>query len=690
MEDWNHLFAREAVGTSRGAVPFDRITVADIKGALKYGMQQEEREIAQITANPETPTFENTVVAFEGTGTLLDQASTVMYNLLSANTNDALDQLAQEMAQPLSDHGSAIMLNADLFARIKAVHDQREGLALSEEDRMLLDEIYDSFVRSGANLEGRARDRYREIRAELSNLSVQFSQNLLKETNAHYFHLTERDELSGLPEMQVQQAEAAARERHLPGWVITLHAPSYQPFMTYADRRDLRERLYRLYNTRCAPGGEYGNSEIVRSIVNLRLELANLLGYDNYADYVLKHRMAQDTAHVYGLLNELTANYKAKAQAEVEMVAQLAREAEGTSFELMPWDFSYYAHKLQVRDYNLDAEMLRPYFELSRVKSGVFGLATRLYGITFRENAGIPTYHPDVKAYDVYDADGTFLAVLYLDFHPRATKQGGAWMTNYREESNYTDRPHVSLTMNLTQPTADKPALLTLSEVETFLHEFGHALHSIFACTKYASLSGTNVYWDFVELPSQFMENFAVEKEFLQTFAFHYQTGEVIPDELIARIERSRNFNVAYACMRQVSFGLLDMAFHTLRKPLTGDVAAFEHEARREAELLPVPDDCCMAVQFSHIMSGGYAAGYYSYKWAEVLDADAFAEFKRTGIFNPATAQRFRDCILSRGGTRAPMSLYKDFRGQEPTIEALLERNGLRSCGDEDRQPGEE
>lgn len=372
------------------------------------------------------------------------------------------------------------------------------------------------------------------------------------------------------------------------------------------------------------------------------------------------------------------------------MVAQLAREAEGTGFELMPWDFSYYAHKLQVRDYNLDAEMLRPYFELSHVKSGVFGLATRLYGITFRENEDIPTYHPDAKAYDVYDADGTFLAVLYLDFHPRATKQGGAWMTNYREESNYTDRPHVSLTMNLTQPTADKPALLTLSEVETFLHEFGHALHSIFACTKYASLSGTNVYWDFVELPSQFMENFAVEKEFLQTFAFHYQTGEVIPDELIARIERSRNFNVAYACMRQVSFGLLDMAFHTLRKPLTGDVAAFEHEARREAELLPVPDDCCMAVQFSHIMSGGYAAGYYSYKWAEVLDADAFAEFKRTGIFNPATAQRFRDCILTRGGTRPPMSLYKDFRGQEPTIEALLERNGLRFCGDEDRQPGEE
>lgn len=689
MEDWNRLFARESVSTPHGAIPFDKIAVADIRGALRYGMEQENREIAQITENPTEPTFENTVAAFEAAGNLLDQASTVMYNLLSANTSDELDELAQDMAQTLSDHGSAIMLNSALFARIKSVYNNREQLKLTDEDRMLLAETYDSFIRSGANLDGRARDRYREIRAELSNLSVQFSQNLLKETNAKYLHLTERGELAGLPDMQVQQAEAAARERNLPGWVVTLHAPSYQPFMTYADRRDLRERLYRLYNTRCASDGEYGNMEVVRRIVNLRVELAQLLGYTTYAEYVLKHRMAQDTGHVYGLLNELITNYKGIAKTEVEAVRQLACETEGAGFELMPWDFSYYAHKLQVRDYNLDAEMLRPYFELSRVKSGVFGLATRLYGITFRENSDIPVYHPDVKAYDVYDVDGTFLAALYLDFHPRVTKQGGAWMTNYREESNYTERPHVSLTMNLTQPTADKPALLTLSEVETFLHEFGHALHSIFANTKYASLSGTNVYWDFVELPSQFMENFAAEKEFLQTFAFHYQTGEVIPDELIARIERSRNFNVAYACMRQVSYGLLDMAFHTLDKPLTGDVAAFEREARKEADLLPVLDDCCMAVQFSHIMSGGYAAGYYSYKWAEVLDADAFAEFKRTGIFSIDTARRFRDCVLSRGATRPPMSLYKDFRGHEPTIEALLERNGLRSSGKKEQPAGE-
>lgn len=680
MNHSSSLFLREGVGTPHGVFPFGQIKVQDIEDALTKGMESENREIDHIANSPEQPTFENTIEAFERAGRLLGDASAVMYNLLSAETNDALDDLAQRMAPELSRHRSAIMMNEKLFTRVKAVYEQRSSLKLSAEAEMLLDETFESFERCGANLPPEARSRFRGIRSELSNLSLQFSQNLLKETNQRYIHLTDANDLAGLPELQVQQAAEAARERDLDGWVITLHAPSYQPFMTYADRRDLRERLYRLYNTRCVGDTEYNNEAIVKRIVNLRIEMAQMLDYRNYADYVLKHRMAQDVAHVENLLNELIANYKPQALKEVEAVRQLARETEGPDFELMPWDFSYYAHKLQVREYNLDAEMLRPYFELSRVQSGIFGLAHRLYGITFRENADIPVYHPSVKAYEVYDVDGSFLAVLYVDFHPRSSKQGGAWMTNYREESDYVNRPHVSLTMNLTQPTADKPALLTLGEVETFLHEFGHALHSIFANTKYESLSGTNVYWDFVELPSQFMENFAIEKDFLKTFAVHYQTGEPIPDELIERIERSRNFNVAYACMRQVSFGLLDMAFHTLEQPFTGDVAEFERNAWRDAVLLPACGGCCMVVQFGHIMSGGYAAGYYSYKWAEVLDADAFSVFKQTGIFNTDTARSFRDNILSQGGTCPPMELYKRFRGQEPTIDALLVRNGLRDA----------
>lgn len=420
------------------------------------------------------------------------------------------------------------------------------------------------------------------------------------------------------------------------------------------------------------------NFDIVSRLVNLRRELAQLLGYDTYADYVLKRRMAERTENVYGLLQRLIDEYKAPALREVEAVAEKARREEGDDFVLQPWDFAYYAHKLQKERFDLDAEMLRPYFELSRVKQGVFGLATRLYGITFRENKDIPVYHPDVTAYEVFDEDGSYLAVLYTDFHPRSSKQGGAWMTNYKDEWDGTSRPHVSVTMNFTRPTAGKPALLTLSEVETFLHEFGHALHGIFATTKHRSLSGTNVYWDFVELPSQFMENYAVEKDFLRTFAFHHESGEPIPEDLIRRIVEARNFNVAYACMRQVSFGLLDMAYYTLRTPFDADVRAFEKEAWQATQLLPRQEETCMSVQFGHIMAGGYSAGYYSYKWAEVLDADAFDLFRQNGIFDRETARSFRTNVLSQGGTRPPMQLYRAFRGKEPDIEALLRRNGLK------------
>ena len=451
--------------------------------------------------------------------------------------------------------------------------------------------------------------------------------------------------------------------------------------MTYADNRQLRERMYMAKNTICTEGHEYDNSGIVKSIVNLRRERAQLLGYRTYADFVLQNRMAENSQNVYKLLNDLLEAYLPAARQEVKEVEDTARRHEGADFKLRPWDFGYYAHKLQLEKYDIDAEMLRPYFELSRVKQGVFGLATRLYGITFKENAAIPVYHPDVTAYEVFDRDGSFLAVLYADFHPRKGKQSGAWMTSYKDQwidnEGKNHRPHVSVTMNLTQPTASRPALLTLGEVETFLHEFGHALHGIFANTRFKSLSGTNVYWDFVELPSQIMENFAVERDFLHTFARHYQTGAPLPDDLIDRIVRSRNFNVAYACVRQVSFALLDMAYYTLEGSFDSDIESFEKKAWAPAQLLPQPEGTCMSVQFSHIMAGGYAAGYYSYKWAEVLDADAFSLFKQKGIFDPETAQSFRDHILSRGGTEPPMTLYKRFRGKSPSIQALLERNGI-------------
>lgn len=655
---------------------FDLLRTEHFKPALLEGMAREDAEIARIVENPAPPTFENTIVAMEHTGELLDRATTVMYNLLSAETNDELEMLAQEMSPVLSEHASGIMLNERLFARVKAVRDAAPQL--DDEDRMLLDKTYEAFERSGATLDANGKKRFREIKSELSQLTLQFSQNNLKETNAFTLHITDRSDLSGLPELQIEQAARTAREQDKDGWIFTLQAPSYQPFMTYADNRELRRQLYTAYNTKCTHDNAWCNFDIVARIVNLRRELAQLLGYDSYADYVLKRRMAENTENVYQLLRRLMAEYKEPAQREVEAVAEIARREQGDDFVLQPWDFSYYAHKLQVERFDLDAEMLRPYFELSRVQQGVFGLATRLYGITFKENKAIPVYHPDARAYEVFDADGSYLAVLYTDFHPRSTKQGGAWMTNYKEEWDGTNRPHVSVTMNFTQPTADKPALLTLSEVETFLHEFGHALHGIFAGTRYRSLSGTNVYWDFVELPSQFMENYAVEKEFLQTFARHYKTDEPIPDDLIRRIVAARNFNVAYACMRQVSFGLLDMAYYTLSTPFDADIRTFEENAWSEAQLLPRLPEACMSVQFGHIMAGGYAAGYYSYKWAEVLDADAFDFFKQNGIFDTETAQRFRRNILSQGGTRPPMQLYRAFRGQEPDIDALLRRNGLK------------
>lgn len=670
--------------TPHDTVPFDRIRVEHFEEAFMEGIRRDNEQLAKTIGNPERPTFDNTIInsdePTEGYYDLLGRVSTVFYNMLSAETNEEMDALAQKMQPILTKHANDMRLNPKLFERIRAVH--RHHRRLTPEEKRLLDDCYEGFVRSGALLDEAGKERLRQLTEEAGMLSLQFSQNLLKENKAYTLHLTDEADLDGLPETAREAAAQAAREQEEEGWVFTLDQPSYGPFMTYSTRRELRRQMYMAKNTVCTHDNSENNADICRRLVNLRLEIARLLGHKTYADYVLKHRMATNTRNVYRLLDQLIEAYRPTALKEVDDIRRMARKAEGRSFELQPWDFSFYSHKLQMERYNIDSEMLRPYFELSRVIDGVFGLANRLYGITFCENRDIPVYHPDVRAYEVFDRDGSYLAVFYADFHPRKGKQGGAWMTEFQgqwiDRKGVNVRPHVSVVMNLTKPTDEKPALLTLGEVETFLHEFGHSLHGMFANTRFESLSGTNVWWDFVELPSQFMENYAVEKDFLRTFAVHYETGEPLPDELIDRIVRSRNFMAAYGCMRQVSFGLLDMAYYTRREPLDGDITAFEKKAWERAIVMPQLQDTCMTVQFSHIMAGGYAAGYYSYKWAEVLDADAFSVFKRHGIFDRKTAQSFRDNILSRGGTEHPMTLYKRFRGGEPTVDALLRRNGIR------------
>ena len=599
---------------------------------------------------------------------------------VECRTNDELDALAQKLSPILTKHANDVRLNRKLFERIKYVYEHHR--TLTAEETMLLENCYDSFVRSGALLDDEGKERLRQLTEEAGMLSLQFSQNLLKENKAYQLHITNEDDLDGLPETAREAAALAAKEKGLEGWVFTLDFPSFSPFMTYSTKRELRKEMYMARNTEGIHDNTENNLAICQRIINLRREIAQLLGFDTYADYVLKHRMATNVENVYKLLGDLISAYKPTAVAEVESIEKEAKAIDGDDFIVEPWDFSYYSHKLKMKEFNLDAEMLRPYLELSKVIGGVFGLATRLYGITFKENTEIPVYHPDVKAYEVFDKDGSYLAVLYADFFPRKGKQGGAWMTEFQgqwiDSKGNNVRPHVSVVMNLTKPTAEKPALLTLGEVETFLHEFGHALHGMFANSRFESLSGTNVWWDFVELPSQFMENYSVEKDFLRTFAFHYQTGEPMPDELIERIVKSRNFMAAYSCLRQVSFGLLDMAYYTQKQPFADDIIKFEKEAWKDAIVTRQLPDTCMTTQFSHIMAGGYAAGYYSYKWAEVLDADAFSVFKENGIFDRNTAQRFRDCILSKGGTEHPMTLYKNFRGQEPSINALLKRNGIK------------
>ena len=645
-------------------IPFHLIKTEHFEPAIEEGMKVHNQEVDAIIHCPDEPTFHNTIVALEKSGSLLDRVSIVFGNLLSAETSDELEAIAERVMPRLSEHSNNISLNEKLFARIKQVYDETDKEALTPEERMLLQNTYNGFIRSGANLAPEQKERFRQLSAELSVLTLKFSQNNLKETNRYELLLT-TEQTDGLPQSALDAYAQAAKDKNKDGYLVTLHAPSFVPFMKYSTHRALRQQLYMAYNTQCTHDDEFNNLEIVQKLVNLRLERAQLLGFDTVADYVLSRRMAENSTNVYKLLNELLEAYTPTAHQEVEEVKNLAKELEGEDFELMPWDWAYYSEKLKEKKFNLNEEELRPYFELKNVIQGVFGLATRLYGITFEENPNIPVYHPDVKAYEVHDKDGSFLAVLYTDFHPRASKRSGAWMTSYKEQwkdEKGNSRPHVSVTMNFTKPSEDKPALLTFSEVNTFLHEFGHALHGMFANTTYQSMSGTNVYWDFVELPSQIMENFAIEKDFLNTFAKHYQTGENIPEEMIQRIVDASNFNVAYACLRQLSFGLLDMAWYTRTEPFEGDVRSYEKKAWEKAQVLPGIEETCMTVQFSHIMAGGYAAGYYSYKWAEVLDADAFSLFQEKGIFDAATANSFRENVLSKGGTEHPMVLYKRFR----------------------------
>ena len=678
----------EQYHTLHETVPFGDFTLADIEEAFVEGIKRDDELIEKITNNPEKPTFDNTIIyreeGKEHYYAVLDKVSTAFYNLMSAETNDEMDALAQKIQPMLTKHANDVRLNPVLFERIKHVH--RHHRRLTPEEKVLLEDTYQGLVRSGALLDDEGKEKLRKLTEEAGMLSLQFSQNMLKENKAFQLHITDEEQLDGLPETAREAAAQAAKEQEKEGWVFTLDFPSYNPFMTYSTQRELRRQMYMAKNTVACHGNSEDNRGICKRLINLRREIAQLLGYKTYADYVLERRMAGNRKSVYKLLDQLIDAYKPTAIKEVKAIEKYARKTEGNDFRMEPWDFGFYSHKLKLGKYNIDAEMLRPYLELNKVIEGVFGLANRLYGITFRENKDIKVYHPDVKAYEVFDRDGSYLAVFYADFHPRKGKQSGAWMTEY--QGQYIDRkgvnvrPHVSVVMNLTKPTDEKPALLTLGEVETFLHEFGHSLHGMFANTRFESLSGTNVRWDFVELPSQFMENYAVEKEFLRTFAFHYQTGEPLPDELIDRIVKSRNFNAAYSCMRQVSFGLLDMAYYTMKEPFDEDIVEFEKKAWAKAMVTEQLPDTCMTVQFSHIMAGGYAAGYYSYKWAEVLDADAFSVFKKHGIFDQKTAQRFRDCILSKGGTEHPMILYKRFRGGEPTIKALLKRNGIKIVND--------
>lgn len=667
--------------TPHGTPPFDLIKNEHYEPAFEKGMKEQNVEIDQIINNPEIPTFANTIEAYEKSGELLSRVSSVFFNLLSAESDDEMMEISQRMSPKLSDHGNNISLNEKLFAKVKAVYDKRNDSGLTPEQIRLTEKIYEGFENRGVTLSAKDKETYKALSSELSKLTLNFGQNALKESNKFEMLLTDEADLDGLPQSVRDAAVAKAKGKDKEGWMFDLSAPSYIAFMKYSKRRDLREKLYMAYNTKCVAGGEFDNQENVRQIANTRLKIAQLLGYPDYATFTLRNKMAKNKDGVNNLLNNLYDAFEERAKEDVADVQKFASKYEGKDITLQPWDWAYYSEKLQDDKYDLNDEMVRPYFELENVKKGVFGLATDLYGVTFKKNTDIPVYQSEVEAFDVFDEKGQYIAVLFTDFHPRAGKRQGAWMTEYKgqyTENGKDSRPHVSIVMNFTRPTETEPALLSFDEVETFLHEFGHALHGMLTACNYETLSGTNVARDFVELPSQVMENWLTEKEYLDRFAKHYKTGEAIPAALVQKLVDASNFNAGYLCYRQLSFGYLDMAWHTLQTPYEGDVKDFERKAMAGTALLPVADGANMSASFGHIFSGGYAAGYYSYKWSEVLDADAFAAFKENGIFNKETAESFRKNVLEKGNTEDPMELYVKFRGHEPTIDALLERSGVK------------
>ena len=669
-----------AFDTPHQTPPFDKIKAEHYEPAFDIAIEDAKKEVARIAASKETPTFENTIVALDNTGERLEYISSIFFNLNSAMTDSLMQDIAQKVSPKLTAYGHEIYMNQELFNRVKQVYEQKEKQNLNPEQHALLEKTWKAFIKGGANLEGADKERFKEVSIELSKLSLTFDKNELAETNAFELHVTTEEDLSGLPEGVKEMAAITAKQKGKEGWIFTLHYPSFAPFMKYADNRKLREQMYRANSSRGYHDNEYNNEEIIKKITALRLELAQIMGYKNYAEYALTDRMANTPEIVNNFIEELhKASHPASLRDKKE-VEEYARKA-GLKGELQRWDWAYYSNKLMQEKYALDDEMLKPYFKLENVQSGIFDLANQLYGITFREVHNIPLYHKEVKTFEVYDTDSTYLGVLYLDFFPRESKGGGAWMTEFRGQKikdGKDSRPFISMVMNFTKPTETKPSLLSFNEVTTFLHEFGHAMHGMLSKCTYGSTSGTNVYRDFVELPSQIMENWALEKEWLDTWAVHYQTGERLPQEYIDKIKKSANFQSGYASDRQLSFAMVDMAWHTITQPVTEPLIEFENRALGRTEIMPAVKGSAFSTAFGHIFAGGYAAGYYGYKWAEVLDADAFSVFKKNGIFDKKTATSFRKNILEKGGSENPMILYKRFRGQEPTVDALLERSGLK------------
>jgi peptidyl-dipeptidase Dcp len=664
---------------SYNTAPFSKIKNEHFLPAISKLIAETKAEIDEITSNSELPSFKNTVEALENSGEKLDRATSIFFNLNSAETNDEIQKLAQEISPMLTEFSNDMLLNEKLFERIKKVYEQKNSLNLSEEQHMLLDKKYKAFSRNGANLSEAEKTELRKIDAELAKLKLTFGENVLAETNKFELHITDKNDLSGLPEGVMEAAAQTANEKGKDGWVFTLDYPSYVPFVTYADNRELRKKMAIAFGAKGFHNDALDNQQNVLQIATLRHKRAQLLGYKSHAHFVLEERMAETPEKVKTFLNELLEKAKPAAQKEFDELTQFAKELDGIQ-RLEKWDGAYYSEKLKQKLFNLDDEKLKPYFELKNVINGVFTVAEKLYGLHFEEVQNIDKYHPDVKTYEVKDDEGELVAIFYADFHPRAGKRNGAWMTSYKPQKikdGKNERPHISIVCNFTKPTASKPSLLTFNEVTTLFHEFGHALHGMLANTHYPSLSGTSVYWDFVELPSQILENWCYEKETLELFATHYKTGELIPMEYVEKIKESATFLEGMATLRQLSFGMLDMAWHGSDPTGIKDVKAFEVAAFDDTQLYPDVKENCMSTSFSHIFQGGYSAGYYSYKWAEVLDADAFALFKQEGIFNKKVADRFKGFVLSQGGTMDPMELYIKFRGQKPDPEALLKRAGL-------------